>query len=98
MKGWFPIYILTLISSMMGCTGPSVPEVYDDSKELPIIYPDYANATIPINMAPLTFELDEEADEMIARFSVLPSESGSVARNGDEEIICAGKAQPDIDA
>jgi len=53
---------------------------------LPKIYPDYTNVTIPVNMAPLTFKLDEEADGMIARYAV-----------GDEEIICEGKAQPDID-
>ena len=72
--------------AMIGCTGPSVPEVFTDSKSLPKIYPDYIDVTIPINMAPLTFELDEAADEMIARFAV-----------GDEEIICAGKAEPDMD-
>ena len=53
---------------------------------MPKIYPDYTNVTIPVNMAPLTFKLDEEADGMIARYAV-----------GDEEIICEGKAQPDID-
>ena len=72
--------------AVMGCTGPSVPEVFTDSKSLPKIYPDYTNVTIPINMAPLTFELDEVADEMIARYAV-----------GDEEIVCEGKAQPDMD-
>jgi hypothetical protein len=72
---------------MVGCGGPSVPEVYTDSKALPKIYPDYIDVTIPINIAPLTFELDEAADNMIARFAV-----------GDEEIVCEGKAQPDMDA
>ena len=72
--------------TIIGCSGPSMPEVFTDSKTLPKIYPDYTDVTIPINMAPLTFELDEVADEMIARFAV-----------GDEEIVCAGKAQPEID-
>lgn len=71
---------------MMACSSPSVPEVFTESKSLPKIYPDYTNVTIPINLAPLTFELDEEADEMIARYAV-----------GDEEIIFANKAQPDIE-
>ena len=52
--------------AIMACSGPSVPEVFTDSKALPKIYPDYTDVTIPINMAPLTFELDEAADEMIA--------------------------------
>ncbi len=71
---------------VLGCTGPSVPKVFTESKSLPKIYPDYTDVTIPINMAPLTFELDEEADEMIARYAV-----------GDEEVVCEGKAQPDAD-
>ncbi len=72
--------------AVMGCSGPSVPEVFTDSKSLPKIYPDYTNVTIPINIAPLTFELDEAADGMIARYAF-----------GDEEIVCEGKAQPEMD-
>ena len=79
------VYIVFCLA-VVGCGGPSVPEVFTDSKELPKIYPDYTNVTIPINMAPLTFELDEVADNMIARYAV-----------GDEEIVCEGKAQPEMD-
>ncbi len=72
--------------AMMGCTGPAVPDVFTDSKELPKIYPDYTDVTIPVNIAPLTFELDEEADGMIARLAA-----------GKEEIVMEDKAQPDPD-
>ena len=72
--------------AVIGCTSPSVPEVFTNSKALPKIYPDYINVTIPVNIAPLTFELDEEADEMIARYAV-----------GDDEVVCADKMQPDMD-
>ena len=71
---------------LAGCSSPTVPEVFTDSKDLPKIYPDYIDVTIPINMAPLTFELDEEADEMIARYAV-----------GNQEMVFEGKAQPDMD-
>ena len=71
---------------LAGCSSPTVPEVFTDSKDLPKIYPDYIDVTIPINMAPLTFELDEEADEMIARYAV-----------GNQEMVFADKAQPDMD-
>ena len=71
---------------LAGCSGPSVPEEFTESKEKPRIYPDYTDVTIPVNMAPLTFQLDEEADGMVARYAF-----------GDEEIICSDKAQPDID-
>lgn len=80
------IVLIGTLLTVMGCSNPSVPEVFTDSKALPNIYPDYINVTIPINMAPLTFELDEQADEIISRFAV-----------GDEEIVCAGKAQPDME-
>ena len=80
------IALIGFCLAIVGCSGPSVPEVFTDSKALPKIYPDYIDVTIPVNMAPLTFELDEEADNMIARYAV-----------GDEEIVCEGKAQPDLD-
>jgi hypothetical protein len=63
-----------------------VPENFTESKSLPKIYPDYTDVTVPVNIAPLTFELDEEADGMIARYAF-----------GDEEIVCEGKAQPEMD-
>lgn len=71
---------------LTACSGPSLPEVYNDSNTLPKIYPDYTNVTVPVNIAPLTFQLDEEADEMIASYIA-----------GDETIVFADKAQPDID-
>ena len=77
---------LGICLAIVGCSGPSVPEVFTDSKALPKIYPDYIDVTIPINIAPLTFELDEEADDMIARYAF-----------EGEEIVCQGKAQPDMD-
>ena len=72
--------------ALLGCTNPSVPEVFTETDRLPKIYPDYTNVTVPINMAPLTFQLDENADDMVARFAV-----------DEDEIVCAGKAQPDVD-
>lgn len=71
---------------LVGCAGPSVPETFTETNRLPKIYPDYTDVTIPINIAPLTFQLDEAADGMIARYAV-----------GDDEIICADKAQPEAD-
>ena len=80
------VAIIGFCLAMMACTSPSVPEVFTDVNALPTIYPDYTNVTVPINIAPLTFQLDEEASEMIARYRV-----------GDEELVFADKAQPSID-
>ena len=71
--------------AVAGCSGPSVPDVFTETAALPKIYPDYTDVTVPVNMAPLTFELDEEADGMIARFAA-----------ADAEIVCSGKAQPEM--
>ena len=65
--------------------GPSLPSDYTDSKALPKIYPDYVDVTIPVNIAPLTFQLDEEADAMVARYSA-----------GDEEVVCEEQMRPSM--
>ena len=72
--------------AVMGCSAPSVPEVFTDSPKLPKIYPDYIDVTVPINIAPLTFQLDEPADEMVARYAV-----------DNKEIVFVDKVQPEID-
>ena len=70
----------------MACS-TKVPTSFIESDALPRIYPDYVDVTIPVNIAPLTFELDDpDAEDMVARYAV-----------GDAEIICADKMQPDMD-
>jgi len=77
------ILSISICLALLGCTGPSVPDVYTDSKSLPKIYPDYTGVTVPVNIAPLTFQLDEPADEMVARLSA-----------GDQQLVFADKVQP----
>ena len=71
--------ILLLVS----CNRVSVPTQYEESASLPKIYPDYTEVTIPVNIAPLTFELDEAADDMVARYAA-----------GDVEVLCAEQMCP----
>ena len=64
-----------------------LPSEFTQSDKLPQIYPDYVEVTIPVNIAPLTFEMDGQSEEMAVRYSF-----------ADKEIICRGtKSQPDID-
>ena len=71
---------------LVGC-GNQIPQNYKDADQLPAIYPDYTNVTVPINIAPLTFQIDDKADEVVARLTA-----------GTEEVICGGdKIQPDAD-
>ena len=81
------LLLLTTIATMLAACGHKIPEKYLESDKLPNIYPDYTNVTVPINMAPLTFQIDGKADEVVARLTV-----------GDQEVICGGnKIQPDAD-
>ena len=81
------LYILTLTALLTACHRASVPTQFDEIQKTPRIYPDYVDVTIPVNIAPLTFELEDSCDEIVARFTV-----------GDYQLICGGKAvQPEID-
>ena len=77
-------YILLLTSYILLACGPSIPTEYTQSDKYPAIYPDYVEVTVPVNIAPLSFEYDGPVDEMVARYAV----------DGDD-IVCNG--QPDID-
>lgn len=58
------IWLLTILCTLLSCTPH--PENVRKIKELPPIYPDYTNVTIPVNIAPLNFLLrgDFEAIEV----------------------------------
>ena len=74
------------ISLFLTACSQQLPTEFTQSDLLPRIYPDYVDVTVPVNIAPLTFEMDD-LSEMATRYSF-----------GNEEIICRGtKSQPDID-
>lgn len=80
MKTKLYVYIsLAVLLIMQACT-PTVPEKYTKQEQLPQIYPDYVDVTIPCNIAPLTFEIKEPADEYVTRLS-----------SGGSEYLFAGK-------
>ena len=80
--------LLVIIAAVaLAACGNKIPKTFSESKELPPIYPDYTNVTVPINIAPLTFEVDGMADGIVARLTA-----------GEEELVCGGtKVQPDAD-
>lgn len=79
-----PTLLAFMLSALLAaCTKPSVPTDFKQSDQLPNIYPDYVDVTIPVNIAPLTFQLDKPADEMVARYA-----------SGDVEIVCSRIMQP----
>ena len=80
------LYTAVLLTSLTGCRNVSVPEQFASIDQDPLIYPDYRDVTVPVNMAPLTFEWDGSCDEIVARLKA-----------GDAELVCGGDAvQPDM--
>ena len=79
MKQRLFLYIVAALT-LVGCHNPKVPEQFTDAGKLPAIYPDYTGVTVPLNIAPLTFEMDGGCDEMVARF-----------RAEGHELVCGGR-------
>ncbi|MCD8317331.1 MAG: hypothetical protein LUC45_00040, partial [Paraprevotella sp.] len=48
---------------------PGVPKDYVECQDAPAIYPDYRDVTIPPNIAPLRFVVDEKADAYVVRIA-----------------------------
>ena len=81
------LFIFTALATMLAGCGNKIPQNFWEKDELPTIYPDYTNVTVPINIAPLTFQIDGNADDVVARMTA-----------GEEEIVLGGpKIQPDAD-
>jgi len=82
---YFALVVITTLL-LAACGQATVPAEYTQSDKLPKIYPDYIDVTVPVNIAPLTFMLEEPTTDMIARY-----------RAGDEEVVYEDKMQPDED-
>ena len=81
---FLPFYLFTFL--LLSC-GPQLPEDYASSDKQPDIYPDYKGVTVPVNMATLTFEMNREAEQLVARLTA-----------DGEELLCGGKKiQPATD-
>lgn len=77
---------LLTVSLLLAC-GQKVPTAYTQLNALPEIYPDYVGVTVPVNIAPLHFQLVADSVEVVTRLSA-----------GDEELVLGGRQVcPDID-
>jgi len=54
---------------MVACQQPKVPSQYAESQRPVAIFPDYRDVTVPVNIAPLTFNIDEEGTNFVTRFT-----------------------------
>ncbi len=76
---------IVLVALLSACQGAQVPENFTQLDEQPDIYPDYVGVTVPVNMAPLHFQLATDCDEVVTRISA-----------GDEELVLGGqKVRPE---
>ena len=74
--------ILSIIAGLvlMACSGPADVRI---SHELPPIYPDYTDVTIPVNVAPLNFMMRDSTDKMIV---LIEGSNSSVTARGNGKI------------
>lgn len=80
--------LATILPLLLSCQRASLPAQYAEGKSFPAIYPDYVEVTVPVNIAPLTFEWDgADCADMVTRLTA-----------GDEQVVLGGpKAQPGAD-
>ena len=81
------LLLAALAVVLSACHQVTVPTSFTEVNQAPKIYPDYRDVTVPVNIAPLTFEMDGSCDEMVARFVV----------DGHELVAGGEQVQPDID-
>ena len=72
------IILATFVLLIAACS-PKLPSSYGTTDSTPSIFPDYKDITIPGNIAPMNFLIDDQADSYI---TVLKSESGQVILKG----------------
>lgn len=69
---------------MFAACSPEVPATYGTTDSKPAIFPDYKDVTIPGNIAPLNFLIEEEADAFI---TVFQTRSAQVTKKGSKVRI-----------
>ncbi|MBQ8363734.1 MAG: PD40 domain-containing protein, partial [Thermoguttaceae bacterium] len=79
--------ILAVVALGVGrwATGtPSLPKTFEDAGKLPVIYPDYVGTTLPPNIAPLNFRVEEEGERYL---------TSVYSKNGAKIIVEGQNAQ-----
>lgn len=84
------IFILSFL--LAACSShPSIPASSKDAGSLPRIFPDYRNVTVPCNIAPLNFMLEDKAfSECVARITT-PDGNSQTYGEGRKVIIPEGE-------
>ena len=69
MKKTIILYFSLLSLFFVSCQKPKVPVNYSESNRPAAIFPDYHDVTVPINIAPLTFVIDEDGVSFVTRIT-----------------------------
>lgn len=81
-RGWGWVFFFAFL--LGGCTKQAtLPTQYSESNQSAQIYPDYQNVTIPYNIAPLDFYIDQEAEE----YAISITSSGKEWIYGERSVI-----------
>ena len=77
------LLVLPVICLMwtVGCQKPTIPAAFTISRQKAALYPDYSDTVLPVNIAPLNFEIQEPGDEFC-----------TVLTGGTDQIIVAGRS------
>jgi len=86
-------FLLAGLTILVGCKGPAEPDSSEvsDLNQKPFIFPDYTGIIIPVNIAPLNFEIREEGEDFMATFEGEQGESFSLRARNKAFRIPAGK-------
>ena len=79
--------ILAIALSLAACS-PKAPSAYTSTDLDPALFPDYKDITIPRNIAPMNFLIEENEDAFITQ---LKSESGEITVKGNKVRIPMSK-------
>jgi dipeptidyl aminopeptidase/acylaminoacyl peptidase len=86
-KSSFIISLFILLVGFSSCNRNIKPD--ETKKEKPTIFPDYSDVTIPYNIAPLNFRIEEKADGIAVTFK--GKSGGSIFIKGKTAIEIPGK-------
>ena len=80
--------VIPALALILTACSPKAPSAFSTVDKVPSIFPDYTDVTIPCNIAPMNFLIEQDADRYV---TVLESESGKVSIKGKEVRIPKSK-------
>lgn len=81
-------FTIPVLAMLIAACSPKAPATYNPTDSVPSIFPDYTDITIPANIAPMNFLIEEQADAYV---TVLSSGSTETVIKGNEVRIPRSK-------